>query len=155
MTVIPIDGRLPSQNTLSGPLTGGEVMYIVSPGNNAQGQSYQITTNVLALFFASFPTLAPTFIKSGSVYASVPTDTRILVDLTVPGVLGITMLPSAQYIQPILIKDIAGNLTNVDTATITFSGGQTADGQASIILSNAYAGIWLNPLANGFYLTNA
>jgi hypothetical protein len=153
---IPVDGRLPSQNSLPGIPTGGEVMYIVSPGNNQQGQSYKVTTAVLAAYFASFPTLAPTFITTAEAYASQSTDTRILLDLTVAGVVTITMLPSAQYSQPILIKDVAGNLSAINTNTISFSSGQSADGFTSIVMQTPYEGIWLNPLSTGgFYVTAA
>lgn len=153
---IPLDGRLTSQNILTGPLTGGEVMPIVSPGNATQGNSYQVTTLILAQFISTFIALTPTTITSGSTYNSVATDTRILVNLGVAGALGITMLPSSNYLQPILIKDIAGNVSSGSITTISFSSGQTADGLSTIQLQNAYAGIWLNPLASGgFYLTAA
>jgi hypothetical protein len=156
MVATPLDGRITSLSLLTGTLTGTEVMYIVSPGNAQFGNSFQVTINLLAGFFGSFPTLNPTLIKSGASYASVPTDFRILVDLTVAGALAITMLPSAQYTQPILIKDIAGNLSNVNATTITFSSAQTADGATSIVMQTPYEGIWLNPLAaGGFYVTAA
>jgi hypothetical protein len=151
--IIPIDGRLTSQNVLTGPLTGGEVMPIVSPGNAAQGNSYQVTTLIIAQYAAIFA-FTPTIIAT--TYNSVATDTRILINLNPVNPITVTLLSSASYIQPVLIKDIGGTLTNVNTATIDFSGGQTADGLASITLSNAYAGIWLNPLASGgWYITNA
>lgn len=152
---VPFDGRLTSQNVLSGPLDGTAVIYIVSPGNVSLGNSYQVTLNTLATFFGSFG--VPTVITVGPTYASAKTDTRILANLTAPGVLTITMLASAQYSQPILIKDIAGNVDNINTLTTVFSGGQLADGQSSIVLQNAYAGFWLNPLpsGNGFYVTAA
>ena len=154
MATIPADGRLTSQNILAGPLTGTEVMYIVSPGNAAQGQSYQITTAVLATFFGSFS--FPTIIKTGSSYNSVASDTRILMDLTVVTPFTITLLNSSSYTQPILIKDIIGNLSGTNTVTINFSGGQLADGLSSIVLTTPYDGIWLNPLAaGGFYVTQA
>jgi len=151
---IPLDGRLTSQNLLSGPLTGGEVMYIVSPGNVAQGNSYQVTTLTLASFFNSYYFLNPTIVST--TYNSVATDTRLLVELSPVNPITITMLASSSYSQPILIKDVNGTVSAIDTVTIDFSNGQTADGETSITLSNAYAGIWLNPLASGgFYITNA
>lgn len=151
---IPIDGRLPSQAILAGPLTGGEVMYIVSPGNNTQGQSYQIPTSTLATFFNSFFPLNSTIVET--TYNSVATDTRLLVELNPVNPITITLLPSSSYSQPVLIKDVNGTVSAIDTVTIDFSSGQTADGLASITLSNAYTGIWLNPLASGgWYLTNA
>lgn len=154
--VIPLDGRLTSQNVLTGTLDGTAVIPIVSPGNVTSGNSYQVTLNTLSTFFASSATLSPTIITSGPTYASVATDFRILVDLTVSGVLTITMLPSSNYTRPILIKDIKGNVDAINTVTTNFSGGQLADGLSTIVLSNAYAGFVLNPLvAGGFYITAA
>ncbi len=151
--VIPQDGRLTSQNVLTGPLDSSAVMYIVSPGNVAHGSSYQVSLNTLGTFFGSFGT--PTIVLAGP-YASVSTDTRILLDYTVAAPTTLTMLASSSYTQPILIKDINGSLSGVNTTTISFSGGQLADGQATIVLQTAYAGIWLNPLqAGGFYITMA
>ena len=151
---VPSDGRLTSQNLLTGPLDSTAVLYIVSPGNAQSGNSFQVSLATLATFFGSFSN--PTIITAGATYPSVNTDTRILINFTVGGALAITMLSSASYTQPILIKDIKGNLSNVNATTITFSGGQLADGQSSIVLQTAYAGIWLNPLAaGGFYVTSA
>jgi hypothetical protein len=75
-------------------------------------------------------------------------------NLTVAAPFTITMLPSASYFQPILIKDIAGNLSGTNTLTVNFSSGQTMDGVASLVFSSPYQWIWLNPLASGgFYET--
>ena len=151
---IPLDGRLTSQNVLTSPLDSTSVVPIVSPGNATSGNSYQVSLATLATFFGGFS--SPTIIQTGTTYPSVGTDTRILMDLTVPAAFTITILSSASYTQPILIKDIAGNLSAVDTLTTNFSSGQTADGLSTIVLSNPYAGFWLNPLASGgFYLTAA
>jgi hypothetical protein len=64
---IPVDGRLTSQNIFAGPFNGTEVMYVVSPGNAAQGQSFQATTGTLASFFSTFPARA-----HASVFAAAP-----------------------------------------------------------------------------------
>ena len=154
MAFVPKDGRLTEQNILSGPLTGGEVMYIVSPGNSQNGIAYQITTLTLAQFFSAYPSANPTIITKS--YPSVATDTRILVELSPLAAITVTMLSSSSYAQPILVMDVAGTVSAIDTVTINFSGGQMASGQSSITLSNAYAGVWLNPLpSGGFYLTQA
>jgi hypothetical protein len=159
MANIPQDGRLTSFNTLTGTLTGSEVMYIVSPGNAVSGLSYQVTTQTLGIYFASFLSSNPTVIKTGTSYNSINSDFRILMDLTVAAPFTVTLLPSAQYTQPILIKDVAGNISSINTITIGFSGGQTADGLSSVVLQIPYEGIWLNPypaaVGNGFYVTQA
>lgn len=148
---IPSDGRTTSQNVLTSPLDSTSVIDIVSPGNVSTGNSYQVSLATLAGFFGSY--YNPTFVKT--TYSSVATDTRLLVQLNPVNPIAITILPSSSYTQPILVKDTNGTVSAVNTVTIDFSGGQLADGQSSITLQNAYAGIWLNPLANGFYITNA
>jgi hypothetical protein len=67
MANTPVDGRLTSQNIFTGPFNGTEVMYVVSPGNVAQGKSYQFQVNTLAAFLATSPLRA-----SASVYVAAP-----------------------------------------------------------------------------------
>lgn len=65
----PIDGRLTSQNELSGPLLGNAVLYIVSPGTAAEGNSYKVTLDTLASFFSftgAFPTYTVATLPSGT-----------------------------------------------------------------------------------------
>lgn len=47
----PLDGRMTSFQTLPFPLTGGELMWVVSPGTAAQGNLYNVQTSTLATFF--------------------------------------------------------------------------------------------------------
>lgn len=54
MVAVPIDGRITSQNILNLPLTGGEVMEIVSPGTAAAGNTYQVSTAVLRAFMSAW-----------------------------------------------------------------------------------------------------
>ena len=54
---IPVDGRITSLQTLPTPLTGGEVLEIVSPGNAAAGNNYQVLLSVLAAYFSINPGL--------------------------------------------------------------------------------------------------
>jgi hypothetical protein len=151
---VPLDGRTTSQNVLLGPLDPTAVLDIVSPGNATAGNSFQVSLATLATFFGSF--INPTIIKTGTSYASVGTDTRILLELGAASAFTITLLASSSYTQPILVKDVFGTVSESDELTILFSGGQTADGQTSVVLRDAYAGIWLNPLTAGnWYLTAA
>jgi hypothetical protein len=150
----PLDGRLTSQNILTGPLDSTAVLYIVSPGNATAGNSFQVSLSTLGTFFGSF--INPTILKTGTSYASVGTDTRILLELSAASAFTITLLSSSSYTQPILVKDVFGTVSESDELTILFSNGQTADGQTSVVLRDAYAGIWLNPLTAGnWYLTAA
>ena len=148
MANIPSDGRLPSFPVLTTKLTGGELMYIVSPGNNAQGQSFGITTSALATYFSTFIANSPTIIVSGATYNSVATDTRILVNKSVGSATSILLLPSTSYTLPVLVKDLKGD-SPTNPITVTFSGGQTMDGLSSIVINNPYGYFWFNPLATG------
>jgi hypothetical protein len=151
---VPLDGRTTSQNVLLGPLDPTAVLDIVSPGNATEGNSFQVSLATLATFFGSF--INPTILKTGTSYASVGTDTRILLELSAASAFTITLLASSSYTQPILVKDVFGTVSESDELTILFSNGQTADGQTSVVLRDAYAGIWLNPLTAGnWYLTAA
>ncbi len=146
MANIPTDGRLTSQNPLSIPLTGGEVMYIVSPGNAALGNSYQVTTAALAAFFAAFPFLDTTLVTAGSTYNMLTTDTLILVDKTIgsPTSIVVPLASSMAFPFPVIIKDGKGDAAT-NNITITFTGGQLVDGQSSLVIDNAYGWVTINP----------
>jgi hypothetical protein len=150
---IPLDGRLTSQNVLSGPLNGGEVMPIVSPGNAALGNSYQVTTAVLATYVIQSGYIN-TIILSGASYNALSTDTRILFNKTIGSASAVSLLSAVSTPLPVLIRDIKGDASN-NNITINFTG--TADGLASpIVINQNYGGYWFNPLANGnWYLGSA
>lgn len=145
---VPLDGRLTSQNVLAGPLTGGELMYIVSPGTAKDGNSYQISTKTLANFFSSFFVINPTIITSGASYNSVATDTRILVNKTVGSATAILLLGAASYVMPVLIKDLKGD-ADVNPITVTFTGTEKMDGLSTVVINNPFGYFWFNPLTTG------
>lgn len=65
---IPADGRLTSQNELSGPLPGNALMWIVSPGDAATGNTYKVSLDTLASFFSftgAFPTYTVATLPTG------------------------------------------------------------------------------------------
>ena len=156
----PLDGRLTSQNILSGPLNGLEVLYIVSPGNANLGNSYQVTTDTLAAFFAAFPSLNTELITAGATLATpydvLTTDTRILFRKTLASAT-YAVLPLAstmEYGQPVLFKDLKGDaFTN--NITISFTGGELCDGSSSVIINNDYGWVTVNPVPGGgsWYVT--
>jgi len=150
ITNLPADGRLTSQTVLTSPLTGGEVMYIVSPGNAQLGQSFQVTTLFLATYFAAFPTLNTTVITSGSVYDALTTDTKILVNKTIGSATSIILPPAAtmQYPFGVFVKDLKGD-SETNPITITFSGGQLGDGLSSFVINNPYGFLALTPIPSG------
>lgn len=153
---IPSDGRLTSQNSLTGTLDGTELMYIVSPGTQGQGISYKITTGVLATFFSAYPYLNTEIITAGSIYNVAPTDTRILVNKTLPSPTTIQFPAPSSMVYPfsILIKDIKGD-ADVNPITINFTSGALCDGLSSFVLSTSYQWTTINPVpgANAWYMT--
>jgi hypothetical protein len=142
----PLDGRLTSLNSLNIPFTGGELMYIVSPGNAALGDSYNVTTAQLAGFFGAFPFLETTLVTAGATYNMLATDTRIVVDKTIgsPTSIVAPLASLMSYPFPVLIKDGKGDAAT-NNITITFTGGQLCDGQSSIVIDNAYGWVTINP----------
>lgn len=128
---------------------------LVSPGTAALGINYRITSLSLAALLGGAQYGSPTIITSGSSYSSVATDTRILVNKTISSATSIVLLGSASYSQPVLVKDLKGDSV-ADPITVTFSGGQTVDGLASVVIAAGYGAWWFNPLASGgWYLTAA
>ena len=161
MVAIPLDGRITSQNPLAGPLTGGEVMEIVSPGNAAQGNTYQVTTTVLAQFFSGYPSLNTETITagatSGSPYMVETTDTKILFNklLGSPSYAVLPLSGSLINAQPIMFKDLKGDAAT-NNITISFSGGQLCDGLSEVVISTAYGWFIINPIpaGSGWYLAD-
>jgi hypothetical protein len=133
-----------------GTLDLAALMEIVSPGTALNGVNYAITLAQLALIVGSGG--APTIITSGATYASVQTDTRILVNKTVGSPTAVTLLGGTNYFQPVLVKDVKGDaFTN--NITVNFPG--TYDGIVSPLkITSNYGWIWFNPLPTGnFYAT--
>jgi hypothetical protein len=153
-TFVPLDGRLTSLQVLNIPLGGGEVMEIVSPGTAAAGNNYQVTTAVLAAFFAAFQALNREDITSGATLATpynvLPTDTQLLLNKSI-GSPSYVVFPSAgsmAYPFGVLVKDLKGDAAT-NNITISFSGGQLCDGQSSIVLQNNYDWVTINPAPGG------
>ena len=146
MTFVPLDGRITSLEVLNLALSGGEVMEIVSPGTAALGNNYQVTTAVLAAFYAAFPFLETTLVTAGSTYNMLTTDTRIVVDKTIgsPTSIVAPLASAMAYPFPVIIKDGKGD-AGTNNITITFTGGQKIDGQSSIVIDNAYGWVTINP----------
>ena len=83
------------------------------------------------------------------------TDSRILINKTVGAATSVVMPSSVTVVSPILVKDLKGDAAT-NNITITFTGGQLADGLASVVISVNYGAYWFNPLSSGgWYLTVA
>lgn len=141
-------GQMTDLPAYPGTLDLTALMEIVSPGNAALGVNYAITLAQLALIIGSGG--AATIITSGATYASVATDTKILVNKTIGSATAVTLLAASQYFQPVLVKDLKGD-ADVNPITINFTG--TYDGIASPLTINTQFGfVWFYPLAAGnFY----
>jgi hypothetical protein len=149
--LIPLDGRLTSQNVLTGPLTGGEVMYIVSPGNETEGNSYQVTTATLAGFFQDLGVITEVTsgATSGSPYPVLTNQERVLF-IKGSGSASYALCPLSSTIttQDILFKDLKGDaFTN--NITIEFTGGELCDGLSSVIINNDYGWLKIAPFPGG------
>lgn len=142
-------GQMTDLPNYSGAFDPTALFEIVSPGNPAQAVNYSLTLLQLsALILAA--NYQPTFVLAGSVYDSVATDTRILVNKTIGSATSVVLLPSQNYLLPVLVKDLKGD-AGTNPITVTFSAGQTLDGlaPAQVVISNPYGFYWFNPLASG------
>lgn len=89
-----------------------------------------------------------TVIAAGT-YVALTTDTYILINRTVPAAGGVRLPASASKVGfPIVVKDIAGDGATHNTS-VTFTGGETCDGQATITINSNYGGYRFAPLPAG------
>lgn len=154
----PSDGRMTSFQTLSGTLTGTELQWIVSPGNQQLGILYNVTLDTLGAFFGAFPVLNTEIVTAGSTYNVRTTDTRILVNklLGSPTSIVFPTAASMQYPYGVLVKDLKGDAGNgTDVITISFTSGELCDGLSTIPINTAYGWYTINPVPGGgaWYLT--
>ena len=151
--VVPLDGRLTSQNILSGPISSG-VMWIVSPGNAAAGNTYQVTIQTLGAYFGAFPVLNTEIITAGatsiSPYNVETTDTRILFNKTLASA-SYAVLPLAAtmaYPYGITFKDLKGN-ASTNNITISFTSGELCDGLSTVQITTDYGWVTIFPVPGG------
>jgi hypothetical protein len=151
---IPQDGRMTSFQSLPLALTGGELMWIVSPGNAANGVLYNVTTATLGAFFSAFPFLNTELITAGatigSPYNVQKTDTRILFKKTI-GSASYAVCPlaaSMQFGQSVFFKDLKGD-AHTNNITISFTSGELCDGLSDLVIKNAYGFIAITPVPGG------
>jgi len=80
-------------------------------------------------------------------------DSRILINKTVGAATSVVMPSSVAIVQSILVKDLKGDAPT-NNITVTFTGGELADGLSSVVISTAYGAYWFSPLVSGgWYLT--
>lgn len=159
MVSVPLDGRITSLDVLDLPLLGDEVQEIVSPGNESQGNSYQVTTEVLAAFYASYGALNGVILTSGASllvpYAVTADATRVLFNKSV-GAASYAVLGLAADQAPygILFKDLKGDAAS-HNITISFTSGELCEGSSTVVISTNYGFKTINaiPSGGGWYLT--
>ena len=145
----PSDGRMTSFPTLMGTLTGTELQWIVSPGNQQLGILYNVTLDTLGAFFGAFPVLNTEIVTAGATYNVQATDTRILVNKTLSSATSI-VFPAAsamQYPYGVLVKDLKGDAA-ANPITITFSGN-SCDGLTTLTIDVNYGWFTVNPIPGG------
>lgn len=101
---------------------------------------------------ASIPsTISPTPVTVGmSPYVPLSTDQLLLVN-TSAGPVTIAMPLSATRGLDLEIKDDTGNAA-ANNISVTFSGGQTADGLAPYVIDGSYGAVKLGPQTGGYFV---
>jgi hypothetical protein len=152
--IVPLDGRITSQNQLYSGLTGSEVMYIVAPGTASAGNSYQITVANLAAYISSYPYLNTEILTAGatlvSPYVVQSADSRILFKKTI-GSASYTTCPLAAsmlYGQEVLFKDAKGDAVT-NNITISFTSGELCDGLSQLTIAAPYGWVRITPTPGG------
>ena len=163
MSVNPISpdvfqgGQMTDLPVFTGTLDGTELMEIVAAGAGqsieTEGVNYSITTLVLAQLLAEL-SLSAVVITDGEFtnplapYVVPFTIGRIYVRKTVAQPTYIKFGLASTYIVEPLVKDIGGTAADSpNMIQITFTGGETADGNATIPIQTPYGGYFFRPIA--------
>jgi hypothetical protein len=154
-------GQMTDLPNYTGAFDGTELFEIVAPGNAAQGLNYSMTTAQLAAAFGTLQTAALPILSGATLGTPLLLPvfpTRFLVKKNTPSASYINLASSVLYPAPVLIKDEGGN-ADVYPITVTFFGGELADGLSSVTISTPYGGYWFNPLpaliGPGWYIGSA
>jgi hypothetical protein len=123
-------------------LGGLESVWIVQGGTDRR-----TTTAAIAGLASSGFVVNTTVVESGSSYTVQPSDTFIIVDKTVGSATTINLLPSADKVGFVYIKDGKGD-AGTNNITITAAGSDTMDGLGSVTISTNYGllAVLPNPL---------
>lgn len=147
-------GQMTDLPVFTGTLNGTELMEIVAAPtgqtNEASGVNYQIDTLLLAQLLISVGLSAVVISDGehetpGDAYEAQPTDARIFINKTVAAPTYIMMpLASTMLCEP-LVVDVAGTAAAGNGATVTFTGGELANGIATVPIETAYGGYFFRP----------
>lgn len=161
MSVNPISpdvfqgGQMTDLPVFTGTLNGTELIEVVAApsgqSNAAAGVNYQISTALLAqllLALGSVVVLVDGDHNSpGNPYVPGPIVTRIYVNKIAPEATYIALGSASSYIVEPLVKDVAGTASAGNPITVSFVGGEQADGNAPVLISTAYGGYFFRPIS--------
>lgn len=135
-------------------LTGDDDFVIVQ-GGTTKRVLFQTITNQISPG-GNVPAVVTSGATIGTPFVVPVGVNEVLVNKTVGAATWIQFSLAATYgARAILVKDIKGD-AGTNNITIQFSGGELAEGLATIVLSTNYASIRLTPLVGGggFFITS-
>lgn len=143
-------GQMTDLPVFSGAFDGTELFEVVAPGNVDQGINYSINSTLLASLLVGL-SLKPVIIANGqftspgSPYVVPPGVNRVYVDKTAAEATYIQLGATVSALGEPLIREVAGTAGN--TITVSFTGGEEADGNATVPIQSAYGGYFFRPIS--------
>jgi hypothetical protein len=149
-------GQMTDLPVFSDTLDGTELMEVVAAPagqtNEAAGVNYQINTDQLAGLLVAL-TIRAVIITDGQYadpadpFVPGPLDGRIYVNKTVAEPTYIQLDAAATYQAEPLVKDVAGTVDVGSAITVSFTGSESADGNAVVPIQTPYGGYFFRPIA--------
>lgn len=136
----------------SGTFDGTELFEVVAPGNVEEGVNYSINSALLAALLSQLGATAVIisdgeYEDPGDPFVPGVSVARIYVNKTIPGPTYIEFGLASSYVVEPLVADVAGTVDEVGNGiTVTFTGGQLADGNATVPINSPYSGYFFRPL---------
>jgi hypothetical protein len=150
-------GQMTDLPEFTGTLDGTELMEVVAAPsgqtNEAGGVNYSITTELLAQLLINLAITAVIisdgeYETPGDPYIVQPTDGRIYINKTVPAPTYVLMPLASTMLNEPLVRDIAGTVNDTTAiVTVDFTGGELADGNASVPVQSPYGGYFFRPVS--------
>lgn len=137
-----------------GVFDGTELLEIVSPGNVQAGVNYKITTAQLAVGIAGLAGNTVILVDGDNTtsldpYIVDPLDSRIYVNKTIAEPTFIRLGSVVSHVVDTLIADSSGLVEAAPNCiTVTFTGGQAADGNTTVPIEASYGGYFFRPIAD-------
>lgn len=131
---------------------GTELFEVVAPGDPALGLNYSITSARLAALITRLVQTAVYLADGqhntpGDPYVVPATVARVYVNKTAAEPTYVQFAAAAGYPIDVLVADVAGTVDGAGNGiTVTFSGGELADGIATIPITTPYGGYIFQPL---------